>query len=162
MKIVANDDPHWWQAKSETTQKVGLIPSIQLQEKRAAKKSLALRKKSPSPTSPPRNRRLPIMYEAHACDEFDAPMVLTYEEVGRLYPREDFCRPVVLIGAPGVGRNELKRRLLLLNPNRFGTTVPHTSRQPKPGEVDGVEYRFVSRAEMEKWAGEGLLFFVLH
>ncbi len=33
-------------------------------------------------------------------------------------------QPIVLIGPPGVGRNELKRRLIALDPNKFRTTIP--------------------------------------
>jgi hypothetical protein len=75
--------------------------------------------------------------------------VRTYEQVALLTPQPALIRTIVLIGPPGVGRNELQRRLLLLNPDRFGTTVPHTSRPMKPGEVDGVDYHFVDRSTME-------------
>lgn len=33
-------------------------------------------------------------------------------------------KTLVLIGAQGVGRRSLKNRLILLNPLRYGTTVP--------------------------------------
>lgn len=95
------------------------------------------------------------MYETRAADDYEQEDVKTYEEVARLYPRTDLHRPIVLIGPPGVGRNELKRRLILLNPDRFATTVPHTSRKLKAGETDGVEYHFTSRTFMEQWVGEG-------
>lgn len=95
------------------------------------------------------------MYETRAADDYEQEELKTYEEVARLYPRSDLFRPIVLIGPPGVGRNELKRRLILLNPDRFTTTVPHTSRKAKAGETDGVEYHFTTRTSMEQWVNEG-------
>ena len=50
--------------------------------------------------------------------------IATYEEVARLFPRPGVFRPVVLIGPPGVGRNELKRRLIALDSERYKATVP--------------------------------------
>ena len=50
--------------------------------------------------------------------------VATYEEVARLYPRPGLPRPVILIGPPGVGRNELKRRMVALDPEKFRSPVP--------------------------------------
>lgn len=51
-------------------------------------------------------------------------MIPTYEEVARLYPRPGLARPLVLAGAPGVGRNELRRRLIATDPDKFVTPVP--------------------------------------
>ncbi len=57
-------------------------------------------------------------------DDFDREEVATYEAVARLFPRSGFFRPVVLVGPPGVGRNEVKRRILAMDPDRFRTTIP--------------------------------------
>ncbi|XP_028329176.1 MAGUK p55 subfamily member 7-like [Gouania willdenowi] len=53
-------------------------------------------------------------------------------------------RLVVLVGPGGVGVNELKRRLLISDPERYGVTVPYTSRPKRKQENEGVEYHFVS------------------
>lgn len=53
---------------------------------------------------------------------------LLYESVSLLYPKQSLIRPVVLIGPPGVGRNELKKRLIASNSDHYGASVPHTSR----------------------------------
>ncbi|XP_034947606.1 MAGUK p55 subfamily member 7 isoform X2 [Chelonus insularis] len=90
-----------------------------------------------------------IMYDAAENDDFDREEIATYEEVAKLYPRPGLYRPVVLIGPPGVGRNELKRRLMATDPDKYKTPVPYTSRPPRPGEVDGKEYYFVTREQME-------------
>ena len=64
------------------------------------------------------------MYDLLDNDEFDREEIPTYEEVARLFPRPGLFRPIVLIGAPGVGRNELKRRLMALEPERYKATIP--------------------------------------
>ena len=64
------------------------------------------------------------MYDLSENDDFDREEIATYEEVARLFPRPGVFRPVVLIGPPGVGRNELKRRLIALDPDRYKATVP--------------------------------------
>ena len=70
-----------------------------------------------------------IMYDVSENDDFDREEIATYEEVARLFPRPGVFRPVVLIGPPGVGRNELKRRLMALDPDRYKATVPRKYRQ---------------------------------
>ena len=64
------------------------------------------------------------MYDLAENDDFDREEIATYEEVTRLFPRPGAFRPIVLIGPPGVGRNELKRRLMALDNDRYKATVP--------------------------------------
>ena len=68
-----------------------------------------------------------MMYDVTENDEFDREEIATYEEVARLFPRPGIYRPVVLVGPPGVGRNELKRRLIALDPDRYRATIPRES-----------------------------------
>lgn len=111
------------------------------------------------------------MYKIDENDDFDREMIATYEEVSKLYPRPGIYRPVVLIGAPGVGRNELKRRLVARDPEKYRGPVPckfvpsqfgsssnqltarfefsDTTRPMRVGEVPGREYLFVTREKME-------------
>lgn len=64
-------------------------------------------------------------------------------------------RPIVLSGPSGTGKSTLIQRLRSAHPNTFGFSVSHTTRQPRPGERDGVEYNFVSREDFEKLRDEG-------
>ncbi|MEQ2285879.1 MAGUK p55 subfamily member 7 [Ameca splendens] len=48
-------------------------------------------------------------------------------------------------GPTGVGLNELKRKLLISDPQHFGVTIPHTSRPKRNQESEGVEYHFISK-----------------
>ncbi|KAL4113306.1 hypothetical protein QTP88_016956 [Uroleucon formosanum] len=141
LHIVSQDDPYWWQARKEgdRNMRAGLIPSKALQERKIIHERLSMtdqKKKSES-------------------DDYDREDIATYEEVVKLYPRNEFPRPIVLVGPPGVGRNELKRRIMELNPDKYHTPVPHTSRSPRPGEVNGKEYNFVSRELMEEQIARG-------
>jgi len=58
-------------------------------------------------------------------------------------------RPVVMCGPSGVGKGTLINRLMADFPGRFGFSVSHTTRAPRPGEEDGVHYNFVEKADME-------------
>ncbi|KAG6381512.1 guanylate kinase [Boletus reticuloceps] len=55
-----------------------------------------------------------------------------------------FTRPLVVFGPSGVGKGTLIARLFGDHPDKFGFSVSHTTRQPRPGETDGKEYHFVS------------------
>ena len=46
-------------------------------------------------------------------------------------------RPVVMCGPSGVGKGTLINRLMADFPGRFGFSVSHTTRAPRPGEEDG-------------------------
>ncbi|XP_044589048.1 MAGUK p55 subfamily member 7 isoform X4 [Cotesia glomerata] len=139
LHIVSQDDAYWWQARREgdRNMRAGLIPSRALQERR-----IILERQQKDKTDDEEDNL--------KNDDFDREEIPTYEEVAKLYPRPGLYRPVVLIGPPGVGRNELKRRLLVTDPDKYKTPVPYTSRPPRPGEVDGKEYYFVTREQMEQ------------
>ncbi|XP_013908453.1 PREDICTED: guanylate kinase [Thamnophis sirtalis] len=64
-------------------------------------------------------------------------------------------RPVVLSGPSGAGKSTLLKKLLRDYDNVFGFSVSHTTRQPRPGEVNGKDYHFVTREEMQKEVDAG-------
>jgi guanylate kinase len=63
---------------------------------------------------------------------------------------------IVISGPSGVGKDTVIKRLLELDPN-VKYSVSYTTRPPRPGEVDGVAYRFVNRGEFERLIREGAL-----
>ncbi|XP_028319955.1 MAGUK p55 subfamily member 4 isoform X2 [Gouania willdenowi] len=69
-----------------------------------------------------------------------------YEEVVRhqRHP-EDTHRLLALVGPSSVGVNELRRRLIEMNPAVFFGPIPHTTRAPRGYEESGREYHFTSR-----------------
>ncbi|CAL1270424.1 unnamed protein product [Larinioides sclopetarius] len=161
LHIVNQEDLHWWQARKhgEKNSRAGLIPSRQLQERRFAEMRdlsslieddfIAGCKIPVLKDHRPRKIKK-ILYDATENDDFDREEIATYEEVAKLYPRPGLYRPIILIGPPGVGRNELKRRLIASDPDHFRQTIPHTSRPKFPWEVDGKEYFFCSREIMQE------------
>jgi len=57
---------------------------------------------------------------------------------------------VVMSGPSGVGKGTIRKALFQIPDNNFCYSVSMTTRKPRPGEVNGVDYFFVSRAEFEK------------
>ncbi|MCP9258168.1 MAGUK p55 subfamily member 7 [Dirofilaria immitis] len=155
LELVVTGDEHWWQARSlghgsfatlssvspanQLKKRVGLIPSEELQQKHRMQKENEKFRNG--------NRKY-----SKAANEFDS---LLYESVSLLYPKQSVIRPIVLIGPPGVGRNELKKRLIALYSDRYATSVPHTSRPQRSYEKDGVDYHFAKRDSMEQWIRQG-------
>ena len=58
-------------------------------------------------------------------------------------------RPVVICGPSGVGKGTLINKLMADHPGKFGFSVSHTTRAPRPGEENGVHYHFAEKAAME-------------
>jgi len=80
--------------------------------------------------------------------------ILTFEQVELYHPRANIKRPIVLIGPTNIGRHELRQRLMM-DTDRFAAAVPHTSRPRRDGEIDGVDYHFISRTQFEQDIKDG-------
>ena len=57
--------------------------------------------------------------------------------------------PLIVCGPSGVGKGTIIERFMADYERHFGFTVSHTTRSPRPGEIDGMHYHFVSKEEME-------------
>ena len=163
--------------------KVGLVPSLKLQTRREKLKrqaesrptSASIKGSNISLLSSgkgntwnrirssfrrKRNAHAPV---ANKSDKNQMPYYLPYESVARYDPTKSRLygtglktyRPMILVGPQGIGRNELKDRLIDSNPSHYGVPVPHTSRPQHPGEVDKKDYHFVTRECMEVGIRQG-------
>uniref|UniRef100_H2YGE4 Guanylate kinase-like domain-containing protein n=1 Tax=Ciona savignyi TaxID=51511 RepID=H2YGE4_CIOSA len=147
LRVVSKDDASWWQAiKNVSGYKAGLIPSIKLQTRNKASV------KQPHPL---------LLKEAIlVCSVMTGKQLV----VSQFIPHQNGVgnthsptyRPIVLVGPQGVGRNELKDRLIDSNPAHYGVPVPHTSRSKQIGEMDGKDYHFVTREYMESGIRDNL------
>lgn len=64
--------------------------------------------------------------------------------------------PVVLVAPSGSGKTTLARRLVA-GPGAYVFSVSATTRSPRAGEADGVDYRFVDREGFEAMVDAGEL-----
>ncbi|XP_054623891.1 MAGUK p55 subfamily member 2b isoform X4 [Dunckerocampus dactyliophorus] len=149
LQIFNQEDLNWWQACHIQGGSAGLIPSQLLEEKRKAfvKRDLELVTTGPLCAGMGGKKKKKMMYLTTKNAEFDRHELRIYEEVAKVPPFRR--KTLVLIGAQGVGRRSLKNKLLVLDPQRYGTTIPFTSRKPKVDERDCQMYSFMTRSEME-------------
>lgn len=61
---------------------------------------------------------------------------------------------IVLTGPSGVGKGTLMRSLLQRHPELY-YSVSATTRSPRPGEIDGKHYHFISRSKFEQLVARG-------
>lgn len=60
------------------------------------------------------------------------------------------ARPIVISGPSGTGKSTLLKKLFAEYPNKFGFSVSNTTRKPRAGEVDGVDYNFLTVDDFKK------------
>lgn len=63
-------------------------------------------------------------------------------------------RLIVLTGPSGVGKGTLMRSLLQCHPELY-YSVSVTTRSPRPGEINGKNYYFISRSKFEQLVAQG-------
>lgn len=62
---------------------------------------------------------------------------------------------IVISGPSGVGKSSVVQRLVEACPQAIELSVSATTRAPRPGERDGVDYRFLSHARFEAHRQQG-------
>lgn len=60
----------------------------------------------------------------------------------------------IITAASGTGKTSLVKQLLATT-NDLAVSISHSTRAPRPGEVDGQHYHFVSRAAFQAMIGRG-------
>ncbi len=74
--------------------------------------------------------------------------------MGESSRKPDAAPLFVVAGPSGVGKGTVVRQLVSAS-DRIWLSVSATTRPPRPGEEDGVHYRFVSDAEFDRMVGAG-------
>ncbi|KAL5363055.1 guanylate kinase [Aspergillus floccosus] len=64
-------------------------------------------------------------------------------------------RPIVVSGPSGTGKSTLLKRLFAEFPDKFGFSVSHTTRAPRPGEEHGREYYFTNKDDFLALVSQG-------
>ena len=72
-------------------------------------------------------------------------IVLSYEIVEQR--AIDYARPIVILGPL---KERINEKLIHDYPDKFGSCVLHTTRERKDDELDGFNYHFVSKEQMER------------
>ncbi|XP_014857473.1 PREDICTED: MAGUK p55 subfamily member 5 [Poecilia mexicana] len=156
LHVISQDDPNWWQAYRDGDEDnqplAGLIPGKSFQQQRES-----LKKTTPDKSREPqgkiwcskKSKKLRRRNTSTLTRNTDYDDVLTYEEMSLYHQPANRKRPVALVGPANSGHDELRRRLLSLEPDKFAVAVPHTTRSPRIHERNGREYHFVSRSSFE-------------
>jgi guanylate kinase len=63
--------------------------------------------------------------------------------------------PLIIAGPSGVGKGTIIKRLFQKFSGKLEFSVSHTTRKPRPGEVNGVDYFFTTKEEMKKAVSDG-------
>ncbi|XP_068101199.1 MAGUK p55 subfamily member 4 isoform X3 [Hyperolius riggenbachi] len=147
LQIVDQSDSMWWQARkaSDLSRCAGLIPSNHLLKRKQREfwwsqpfmTHSCLKASQLSTIGEEEDMKID-----EKCVEADEETFESEELKGD----EEF---EYVLGPSGVGVNELRKQLILLNPNLFQSPVPHTTRPKKSYEEDGREYFFVSKEMFE-------------
>ncbi|PAV58778.1 hypothetical protein WR25_10838 isoform E [Diploscapter pachys] len=175
LHIINSDDDDWWTAKrvldNGEESPEGVIPS----KKRVEKRERARRKqvnfnagsmslgrnqggggggmegRRGSRTQLSFSRKFPFVKSTERLNEFtDNELGVNDEPIFSYIPVEqataNYPRPVIVLGAL---KDRVNDDLVSRQPDRFSSCVPHTSRPPRENEVNGRDYHFVSKAQME-------------
>jgi guanylate kinase len=84
------------------------------------------------------------------------PVLPVQTSVNHTQPCPGSGRLIVLTGPSGVGKGSLVRSLLQSHPELY-LSISVTTRSPRPGEINGKHYYFVSRERFEQMVAQGEL-----
>ncbi|KAF7281930.1 guanylate kinase-like isoform X2 [Rhynchophorus ferrugineus] len=62
---------------------------------------------------------------------------------------------LVFCGPSGSGKSTLVGKMMQEFPEKFGFSVSHTTRKPRPGEFEGEHYFFTTKEEIQKSVADG-------
>ncbi|KAM6911154.1 disks large homolog 2 [Lycodopsis pacificus] len=169
LHVINASDDEWWQARRVTphgdSEEMGVIPSKRRVERkeRARLKTVKFNAKPGSLDSKGSfndkrkknfifTRKFPFYknregeQDGSDSDRSQEDVILSYDPVMR--QEINYARPVIILGPM---KDRINDDLISEFPDKFGSCVPHTTRQKRDYEVDGRDYHFVTtREQMEK------------
>ncbi|PIC18419.1 hypothetical protein B9Z55_024320 [Caenorhabditis nigoni] len=174
LHIINSSDDEWWTARKvlengeETTEQV--IPSRKRVEKRERLRrkqvnfnsgsqslgrnssSTGLEHRRGSRSQLSFSRKFPFVKSTDRLNDLAEETANIVEEPVFSYQTVDreninYVRPVIILGAL---KDRINDELVNRDPARFSSCVPHTSRQPREGELNGRDYYFVNKHIMEE------------
>lgn len=74
---------------------------------------------------------------------------------GKRDPSKAGFPPLIFAGPSGAGKSTLVSLIMKTFPRIFGFSISHTTRAPRPGESNGVQYHFIEKAAFEFAIREG-------
>ena len=152
IEITDQSDSRWWLATlTDGSGKCGLVPSLKYEQMRRTYSTTFKGEKL-------FRGKKKVVYRASEHALFDCLDVPVYEEVTTMPPMER--KLIVLMGADGAGRRDLKEKLILNDPSQYVSILPDTSRAARDDERSGVGYHFVDRKKMFSNISAGLLAFL--
>ncbi|XP_061563327.1 MAGUK p55 subfamily member 5b isoform X1 [Cololabis saira] len=156
LHVISQDDPNWWQAYRDGDEDnqplAGLIPGKSFQQQRETLKKTVTdnsRDQQGKLWSSKKSKKQKKKNISNFNRNADYDDILTYEEMSLYHQPANRKRPIALIGPANCGHDELRRRLLSAEPDKFAVAVPHTTRNPRIHERNGRDYHFVGRSAFE-------------
>eukprot|EP00043_Microstomoeca_roanoka_P020312 m.244150 g.244150 ORF g.244150 m.244150 type:complete len:3704 (+) comp17144_c0_seq1:231-11342(+) len=153
LEISNVSDRDWWVAVNAETGAAGQIPSRNRREKdfMMTREWSELCARAEANLSKPQ-KRLTLTNKTPEERKAEAVAIKSYEIVTKRTPIAPFKRPLAIVGPESLRITEAVRHVL---PNlEFVHAVPHTTRLPREGEVDGIDYFFVTREQMDTFLTE--------
>ncbi|XP_037304983.2 MAGUK p55 subfamily member 5b isoform X1 [Pungitius pungitius] len=157
LHVISQDDPNWWQAYRDGDEDnqplAGLIPGKCFQQQRETLKKTITDKSQEQQGRlwyvKKIKRQKRKITSTSLSRNIDYDDILTYEEMSLYHQPANRKRPIGLIGPTNSGHDDLRRKFLSIEPEKFAVAVPHTTRIPRIHERNGREYHFVSRSAFE-------------
>jgi len=111
---------------------------------------------TPAPTTALSEAAVNARLKALGEEELDFDLIKkTIADWSRPLPQKYLAAPLVLVGPSGVGKGRLVKSLMKDYRRFFYKVVTHTTRGPRPDEVNGTSYHFVPNATFHEMVRDG-------
>ncbi|XP_061431106.1 disks large homolog 2-like isoform X6 [Lethenteron reissneri] len=151
LHVTNASDDEWWQARRVTaggdSDEIGVIPSKRRVERKERARLKTVKFNAKPCNIDGKGELTGFSDEDYGMKTLRSPEenILSYEPVIQQEVR--YTRPVIILGPM---KDRVNDDLISEFPDKFGSCVPHTTRPKREYEIDGRDYHFVSREQMER------------